>query len=509
MLELDSPPAVVDWLRSRVRGELQVDSRLTASGDGFIAWPGAVTDGRKHVQDALARGVAACLVERKGVEAFDFSSDAIACVDGLKAAAGPIAAGWYGEPSHRLDLLAVTGTNGKTSTACWLAQALSRLPPAQRRLTGVVGTLGIGLPSAPGNISATEAVLTTPDPVTLQRWFRRLADDGAVACAIEASSIGLAEHRLDGSRIRVAIFTNFSRDHLDYHHSMPAYWKAKARLFDWPGLKAAVINVDDEQGHNLACGLQHSTLDVWTVSCERPARLQARAEEPHGTELRFAVTEGPESHVVSAPLIGAFNISNLVGVIGAMRALGVPLALAAQACERLDQVAGRMQRLGKPGQPLAVVDYAHTPDALEKVLVALRPLARQRGGLLWCVFGCGGDRDRSKRAPMAAAAQQSADKIVVTSDNPRSESADSIISQVIQGFDGSARLTVQPDRARAISETIARAAVADVVCIAGKGHETYQEIAGVKHPFSDSAQATAALDRRQSATTRCPPELRS
>jgi UDP-N-acetylmuramoyl-L-alanyl-D-glutamate--2,6-diaminopimelate ligase len=357
---------------------------------------------------------------------------------------------------------------------------------------GLIGTLGIGRPP-----HVEHTGLTTPDPVLMQRQFRRFVQEGDRACAIEASSIGIAERRLDGSRIRVAAFTNFTQDHLDYHGSMDAYWAAKDELFGWAGLQAAVLNVDDEKGAELAAKLQDSDLELWTCSCERAASLQAQDIGYAEGGLRFAVAEGGERHVLQTSLVGQYNVSNLLGVIGMMRALGVPLAQAVVACRDLLPVPGRMERLNEPGKPLVAVDYAHTPDALEKGLQALRPLAQQRGGRLWCVFGCGGDRDASKRPLMAAVAEKNADRVVVTSDNPRSEKPEAIISQILAGLSHRDSVEVQADRARAIAESIAAAAPADVILLAGKGHEDYQEIAGVKHPFSDQAHAIRALEARQ------------
>lgn len=491
MRRLHTPREAADWLRSRVTGELHCDSRKVGAGDGFIAWPGTATDGRKFVPAALQQGARACLVELAGSEAHGFSSDAVAAYEGLKAATGPIAALYYGEPTRELDVLAVTGTNGKTSTAWWLAQALTHLQP-QAVTCGLIGTLGIGRPP-----HVEHTGLTTPDPVLMQRQFRRFVQEGDLACAIEASSIGIVERRLDGTRIRVAAFTNFTQDHLDYHGGMDAYWEAKEELFGWPGLQAAVLNVDDEKGAELAAQLQGSNLDLWTCSCERAARLQAQDIGYAEGGLRFAVAEGGERHVLQTSLVGQYNVSNLLGVIGMMRALGVPLAQAVVACRDLLPVPGRMERLNEPGKPLVAVDYAHTPDALEKGLQALRPLAQQRGGRLWCVFGCGGDRDASKRPLMAAVAEKNADRVVVTSDNPRSEKPEAIISQILAGLSHRDSVEVQADRARAIAESIAAAAPADVILLAGKGHEDYQEIAGVKHPFSDQAHAIRALEARQ------------
>ena len=490
MLQLQSAHEAAQWLRARVTGTLHCDSRNVKAGDGFIAWPGAATDGRKYVAGALAQGAAACLVESEGAEPFNFDSDAIASYAQLKFATGPIAAEYFGHPTDKVDVIAVTGTNGKTSTAWWLSQALSNAGIS----CGVVGTLGIGRPPKVDFVG-----LTTPDPVLLQREFRNFADAGVMACAIEASSVGIVEHRLDGTRIRVAMFTNFTQDHLDYHGTMDAYWEAKSVLFRWPGLQAAVVNIDDEKGHALAASLEGSGLDVWTLSCQETARLSARNIAYGDEGLEFDVCEGAESVHLATSVIGQYNVANLLGVIGAMRAMGVRLTDAVKACGSLLPVPGRMERLVERGKPLVAVDYAHTPDALDKALRALRPLAQQRNGELWCVFGCGGDRDPTKRPLMAAVVEKNADHVVVTSDNPRGEKPENIISQVLLGLSHAKCVQVQADRSKAIAETIATAAANDVVLVAGKGHEDYQEVAGVKHPFSDQEHARIALAMRKAA----------
>lgn len=493
MVELHTPAQAAEWLRQQVRGGLQTDSRKVSAGDGFIAWPGAATDGRQYVASALAQGAAACLVERTGVESYRFESDAVASYAGLKAASGPIAAAYYEQPSQQLSVLAVTGTNGKTSTSWWLAQALSALRPAIP--CGLVGTLGVGrAPGAGSGGGVVSTGLTTPDPVLLQQTFRHFVDEGLQACAIEASSIGIEERRLDGTRIRTAIFTNFTQDHLDYHGSMAAYWQAKAALFDWPGLRAAVVNIDDEKGAELAEQLAARPLELWTVSCrDEPARLCARDIRFEGQGLCFAVVEGEATCDLATQVVGSYNVSNLLGVIAAMRSLGVPLVDAVAACRDLHPVPGRMECLGGEAQPLVVVDYAHTPDALAQVLQALRPLAEQRRGALWCVFGCGGDRDPIKRPLMGAVAGQHADQVVLTSDNPRGEKPEAIISQILLGLEGHRAVGVQGDRARAIADTVQQAAAQDIVLVAGKGHEDYQETAGVRLPFSDRAEVERAL----------------
>jgi UDP-N-acetylmuramyl-tripeptide synthetase len=491
MDQLQTPGQAAQWLQQRVAGSLWTDSRKVAAGDGFIAWPGAATDARRYVAGVLDAGAHACLVEREGVESYGFSDSRVAAYPGLKLATAPIAAEFFGHPSRQLDLLAVTGTNGKTSTAWWLAQALGRL----NRPCGVVGTLGMGLPEA-----MVFNGLTTPDPVLLQQQLRHWVNEGFAACALEASSIGIAEHRLDATTVRVAIFTNFTQDHLDYHGDMPSYWEAKARLFGWPGLKAAVLNIDDAKGEVLASSLRDSGLDVWTVSCSAPARLRAQAIQQGEEGMSFDVLEDGSRHRLSTGLVGLYNVSNLLGVMAALRALGLPLREVVEACAHLSPVPGRMDAISVPGRPLVVIDYAHTPDALEKVLGALRPLADGRAGRLWCVFGCGGERDAGKRPLMAAAAEQGADRVVVTSDNPRSEEPAAIIGQILHGFSDIGKVEVQADRALAIANTVARADARDVILIAGKGHENYQESGGIKLPFSDKAQAEAALS--QGAGTR-------
>lgn len=499
---LGDVPAVLGWLRARSQGNLCTDSRRVRPGDVFIAWPGAATDGRLHVAAALAQGAVACLVEEAGADNFTWAEGPIAIVPGLKALTGPLASAWYGQPSQHLDVLAVTGTNGKTSTAWWVAQALNLLSKKElstQNLCGLVGTLGVGLPD---HLLSTG--LTTPDPVALQQALKALVDGGQRYCAMEASSIGLEEARLDGTRIRVAVFTNFTQDHLDYHGSMAAYWAAKQRLFDWPSLQAVVVNLDDPQGDALAAHAQARGLEVWTVSCVRPARLRALGLRYGALGLDFEVQEGVQTLTLASSLMGEYNVANLLGVIATLRALGYPLADIVSVCPQLPPVPGRMENLGMPGQPVAIVDYAHTPDALDKALLALRPLAQQRGGRLWCVFGCGGQRDAGKRPLMAAVAQKHADMVVVTSDNPRHEKPELIISQILLGFCGGyQQVQVNPDRAAAIAQALADAAPQDVVLIAGKGHEATQDIAGRLWPFSDQAHARQALLARTPAAKGC------
>ncbi len=491
------PLAVATWLRASVTGALVCDSRRVQAGDGFVAWPGAATDGRRFVDDALRAGAGAAIVEREGLEAYAYRDDPrVLAVPGLKAQAGAIASAYCHEPSGALDVIAITGTNGKTSSAWWTAQLLA----ACARPAAVVGTLGMGQPGS----ALVPTGLTTPDPVMLQHQLRDFVDAGLRAVAIEASSIGVVEGRLNGTRVAVAVFTNFTQDHLDYHGSMDAYWLAKQRLFDWPGLKAAVINAEDPKGAGLIERLASRGLDLWSVAIDQPARLQAEGLIVTPDGVAFDLVErdrhGQERHrhALSLPLVGRYNVHNLLGVIATARALGVPMGAVLQGCSALTPVPGRMETVqaDTAAAPLVLVDYAHTPDALEKALQALRPLAKARGGALWVVVGCGGDRDPTKRPIMAAVAEREATHAVLTSDNPRSEAPEAILAQMRAGLRKPKAARTVVDRAEAIALAVREASPADVVLIAGKGHEDYQEIRGVKAPFSDTAQARAALTTR-------------
>ena len=494
MKRLHNPQDAAQWLRTQVRGVLHTDSRRVGAGDGFIAWPGDVTDGRQFVASALQQGATACVVEQSGADAFAWGENpAIATYEGLKAASGLIAAAYYEQPSQVLDVVAITGTNGKTSTAWWLAHALQN---AGKRCA-MVGTLGVG---EVGQLEVTG--MTTPDPVLLQARLRDMVDAGVNACAIEASSIGLAEHRLGGTQVRVAMFTNFTQDHLDYHGDMASYWQAKLALFSWAGLKAAVVNVDDAQGAALAAQLQaRGDLRVWTVSCDHHSvpgapHIVARHIQHGAMGLCFDVVEGDEVQSLDTQLVGQYNVSNVLGVIACLRALSYSLADAVQACRVLPAVPGRMQTVGVAGEPLVVIDYAHTPDAVAQAVQALLPLAQSRGGELTCVLGCGGDRDAAKRPLMAAAAEQYAQHVVLTSDNPRSEDPQTILNHMLAGLKHASKAIVIADRAQAIAQTVQHARAQDVVLVAGKGHEDYQEISGVKHSFSDVQHACEALRHR-------------
>lgn len=499
------PQQAADWLHQLGVTALRCDSRQVQPGEAFVAWPGYATDGRAWVPSALQAGARACVVEAAALPpalATLPDGSVLGSLSDLKAQAGLMAAAFYRFPSHALDVVAVTGTNGKTSTTWWLAQALA----ACGRRCGVVGTLGVGEPgTAQAPLAAMRYTgLTTPDPVAVQHALREWVDHGFQSVAMEASSIGVAEHRLAGTRVAVAVFTNFTQDHLDYHGSMANYWQAKRRLFDWPDLRAAVVHVDDLQGQRLADELlAQGRVDVWTTSLHQAqARLRVVHQRATPQGLLLTVVEDGVEWDVPHAVVGDYNAANLLGVLATLRALGVPLAQAVQACTVLVPVPGRLQRVdggdadGAAHEPLVLVDYAHTPDALHQVLRALRPLATARGGRLHCVVGCGGDRDQGKRPLMAAEAETGADGVWLTSDNPRTEQPQTILGHMVAGLRHPERAQVLPDRAEAIARAVQAASPADVVLIAGKGHETTQDVGGRLLPFSDAEHARLALGLR-------------
>jgi UDP-N-acetylmuramoyl-L-alanyl-D-glutamate--2,6-diaminopimelate ligase len=489
---------------AQIRG-LGADSRSLRAGDAFVAYPGANADGRRHIQDALARGAVAVLWERE-----DFSWDDAwrvpnIALDGLRQLAGEIAHEVYGRPSEKLWLAGVTGTNGKTSCSHWIAQALNALG----RRTAVIGTLGSGVPAASGNDPAARlapSVNTTPDGIELHRLLAGFLQSGAQGVAMEVSSIGLDQGRVNGAQFDVALLTNFSRDHLDYHGDMARYAAAKAQLFETPGLSGAVLNMDDVLGVRIAQKLAGSKLACAGYSAHAGVAsvagleffLEAENVQLGQNGLTFSLVSSWGRAEVSSALLGRFNVANLLGVLGVLLGAGVELEPAVAALAALTPPPGRMQRLGGGEKPLAVVDYAHSPDALEAVLMSLRPLVGAEGGRLICVFGCGGDRDRGKRALMGAIAARSADQVVLTSDNPRNEDPLEILTDILEGVLGEEQQPGQAplmiaDRREAIAATIASAGSGDVVLIAGKGHEDYQESAGQRVPFADVTVAAEAL----------------
>jgi len=502
------PNAICDWMRAAAPGgQLASDSRRIRRGDVFFAYPGEAADGRRFIASAIENGAAAVVYEAR-----EFTPDAgltvpHLAVDGLKAAAGPIAHAYYGQPDAAMFTIGVTGTNGKTSCALWAAQALASLGASDNKPAAVIGTLGVGVVRGRTEPEFDVTGYTTPDAVLLAGELAKLKEAGAAALAIEVSSIGLVEQRTAGMHFDVALFTNLTRDHLDYHGDMASYEAAKLQLFEWPGLKAAVVNLDDPAGvrivQHLRAGFLAVAVTAYTLRADaelpalagvrvlRAANLRSRA-----AGVEFQVQSGDDNVLARTRLVGHFNVSNALAVLGALLAKGVDLRAAVGAIETLVPAPGRMQQVGGQDAPLVVIDYAHTPDALEKTLAALRQVAAERGGQLWCVFGCGGDRDPGKRPQMGRIAQM-ADQVVVTSDNPRSEAPGAIIEQVVAGMDSrGAPWQAIEDRAAAILSAVKHAAKPDVILLAGKGHEPYQEIKGRKTPFSDADHAALALSAR-------------
>ena len=483
-------------------GALVSDSRRVKRGDVFFAYPGEAADGRRYINAAIEAGAAAVVYEAVGLEWDAALEVPHLAVPELKKNAGPIAHAVLGYPDSAMFTVAVTGTNGKTSCALWTAQALARLGET----AGVVGTLGVGLVKGKTEPQFDVTGYTTPDAVLLAQKLADLKKSGATALAIEASSIGLVQERTAGMHVDVAIFTNLTRDHLDFHGDMESYEAAKVKLFEWDGLKHAVVNLDDAAGQRLVAHLRSRfpalAVTGYTLKAdaapEGVAVLRAGGMRSKNAGTEFQVETAQGSSTVKTRLVGHYNVSNVLAVLGALLAKGVALKAAVDAIEALAPAPGRMQQMGGQDAPMVVIDYAHTPDALEKTLEALRQVASDRNGQLWCVFGCGGDRDPGKRPQMGRIAQM-ADQVLVTSDNPRSEEPGSIIAQIVAGMDQEhpgSRLQTVEDRASAILLAVKQAAKQDVILLAGKGHEPYQEIKGRKMPFSDADHATLALSAR-------------
>ena len=500
---------IVQWIaQAAPNGALASDSRRIKAGDVFFAYPGDAGDGRNFIRAAVEQGAAAVLYDPHAF-AWDQSMNVPQlAVEQLKAKAGAIAHAVHGQPDGAMFTVGVTGTNGKTSIAVWLGQALARLGET----SAVIGTLGVGLFKGRAEAVFDVTGYTTPDCVLLAEKLKGVRDAGASALAIEVSSIGLVQGRTLGMHFDVAVFTNLTRDHLDFHGDMASYEAAKIKLFEWPGLKTAVVNLDDDAGLRLVSHLraQHAQVAVTGYTLQDAAALadidgvamlrasQFRSKNA-GTDFHVESTLGGAT--VKTALVGHFNVSNALAVLGTLLAKGVALRAAVEALEALTPAPGRMEQVGRAsGQdlPMVVVDYAHTPDALEKTLGALKQVAAERGGQLWCVFGCGGDRDPGKRPQMGAIAQM-AEHVLVTSDNPRSEEPAAIIADIVAGMDAhraDSSMQAVEDRAAAILLAIKHAGKADVILLAGKGHEPYQEIKGRKMAFSDAEHAALALAAR-------------
>ena len=467
-----------------VRG-LSLDSRDLHEGDVFVALAGSSTHGLRFAAQAKAAGVAAILFEPPVPGSPTLPEIAVA-IDGLRGKLGRLADRFFDSPSQALAITGVTGTNGKTSTVQMLAQALT----LHGDQAGTIGTLGSGLY---GEQVAGER--TTPDVISVHRLLAQLRDAGARHVAMEVSSHALEQGRVDEVAFRIAVFTNLTRDHLDFHGTMHDYGAAKARLFAWPTLQAVVVNLDDDFGAGLMRGIAAGVRRIGVSSRARPgAVLDAESVRLSPKGLAFELVENGVRHAIASPLLGRFNVDNLLAVAGTLRALDWSLAEVAAMLPRLSPVAGRMSRVGGVGGlPLVVVDYAHTPDALEQALSSLRA---HTPGRLTCVFGCGGDRDRGKRPLMAAIAECGADRVIVTDDNPRGESGDAIVAEIMAGFSAGFAARVERDRAGAIAKALEEADANDVILVAGKGHESYQEVAGKRFPFDDLAVARALLEVR-------------
>jgi UDP-N-acetylmuramoyl-L-alanyl-D-glutamate--2,6-diaminopimelate ligase len=489
-----------DWKAIQALGitRLTNDSRAVQRGDTFVAYPGETRDGRDYIAQAIANGAAGVLWERAG---FRWSREwrvPNAGVRDLRRHAGEIASRIHGRPSSRLRVIGVTGTNGKTTCSQWIAQALER---AGRRCA-VIGTLGYGLRPPLRPIANT-----TPGALWLHAQLAEFARRGAQAVAMEVSSIGLDQDRVAGVEFDVALFTNLTRDHLEYHRTMRRYREAKAKLFVWQTLKHAVVNLDDDFGVELARRIRRPGLKV--IGYGFGVGRGARATRVTGANLvtgargvSFDVSTPWGSARVTSAVLGRHNAYNLLGTLAVLLASGVPLKQAVSALAAVKPVPGRLQPLGGGARPLVVVDYAHTPDALEQALTTLRELLESRitnhESRLICVFGCGGERDRGKRPQMGRVAARLADRVVVTSDNPRGENPRDIIEDIIAGARGAARsvaggIEIEADRRSAILRAVAGARRGDIVLVAGKGHEAYQEIRGARHPFSDAVVAREAL----------------
>lgn len=481
LAETDLPPLLCENAAGRL---LHSDSRKIKQGDIFIACQGEYTDGRTYIPAALANGAAFVFWDDDGKFAWNpewkVSNQGI---KDLKNRAGILAAQAYGNLSDGLKVWGVTGTNGKTSVSQWLAQAADLL----NQKCAIIGTVGNGFWGA-----LEEATHTTPDPVSVQTLLHQFKRQGAKAVAMEVSSHGLDQFRVNGVPFQTAVFTNLTRDHLDYHGSMESYGEIKSRLFYWQGLQHAVINVDDPFGAALTGRLktERPELNVYGYGFAEQAdiRITHFAASSDGMTVQLDTPWG--SGEVKTRLLGRFNAQNLASCVGVLCSAGYPLAEVLRVLAQIRPATGRMDCIMNTGKPLVVVDYAHTPDALEKALATLQEIKPQ-GANLWCVFGCGGNRDKGKRPLMGAAAAAGADKVVVTSDNPRMEEPADIINDILPAVPHPEH--VETDRRSAIGYAIQHASANDIILIAGKGHETYQDVQGQKHYFSDFDEAKKAL----------------
>jgi UDP-N-acetylmuramoyl-L-alanyl-D-glutamate--2,6-diaminopimelate ligase len=476
---------------------LALDSREVIPGDLYFARQGRTHDGCAFIDAACAAGALAVVAESGAalptpIRAHDVP---ILFVADLPACIGRVAHRFYGETCRALKVIGVTGTNGKTSVAYHVAQAIHDWHPDGSRLApcGLIGTLGYGLFD-----QLDPGPHTTPDAITMHRVLAEIQERQARVAVIEVSSHALEQRRVAEVTFHAAVFTNLTRDHLDFHGTMAAYGAAKRRLFETPELRYAIVNLDDPFGRQLFQGLPAGVEPIpYSLGvCDRQSAVRGCVIANGSKGLTIAVDTPWGSGEVETSLIGHFNASNVLAVLATLLATGMPLDAALGRIGQLAPVPGRMERFGGKGtQPLVAVDYAHSPAALTAALGALREQCR---GALWCVFGCGGDRDRGKRPLMGAAVAREADIVVLTDDNPRSEEGHFIIDEMLQGIPKRGAVMVERDRAHAIRYAVQTARPADGVLIAGKGHEQYQEINGIRHPFSDALVVRNALRDRGS-----------
>jgi UDP-N-acetylmuramyl-tripeptide synthetase len=458
------------------------DSRNVQAGSLFLAYPGASSDGRYFIPQAIKAGAKAVIWEEVG---FSWQADwqvSNISVKDLKQQAGIIAAEFHQNPSKKLTMIGVTGTNGKTSVSQWIAQCLTLLG----KKTAVLGTIGNGFLDA-----QTEAVNTTPDAILLQGMLADYVQQQANAVVMEVSSHGLDQGRLNGVEFDIAVLTNLSRDHLDYHETMEAYAVAKQKLFFWPSLSMAIVNADDAFGQAVVSAVKSQAKPCMTYGFEA-ADVYGRDLKLHDAGLSMQVSTPQGVALLTAPVLGRFNAYNVLAVLATLLSMDIRLEDAVAAIAKIKPVQGRMQQFGGGDLPLVVIDYAHTPDALGKVLSTLKEQAQ---GKLICVFGCGGNRDAGKRPLMGVVASKFADAVIVTTDNPRNEDPAAIIREIVSNMHSG--YVLEMDREVAINKAVESAKPGDIVLLAGKGHENYQEVSGVKYPFDDALIAQTALKKYQ------------
>ena len=512
MLPINSIP-LESLLSDHVKPDAHMtsDTRALKAGDVMLAYSVGnsrqLTDNRPYIAKGLSLGAALVLYEPSGLteELKTVCKDSrCVAVNDLAEQAGQIAANWYGHPSKSMRVVGITGTNGKTTISQWLSQASH----SADQPSGVIGTLGAGLVN-----DLTMTGFTTPDAARLQGLLKEIQGRGAHNVAVEVSSHALDQGRVNGINFDAVVITNLSQDHLDYHGDMKEYATAKKKILDLPGVKHVIVNADDWFGQEclkyLAKKLGDADVTVWAYASKSEnllslpcfamqsfRRVLATDLQMNDQGMKFQIIiDGEDAGLIQSHIVGAFNVSNALAVFTCLLAGGKTIKSAKNSIEHLQVVQGRMELVPRSTaqQPMVVIDFAHTPDALEQVLKTLQEIAKQRAGQLWCVFGCGGDRDSLKRPIMGRIAESLADHVMVTSDNPRSEVPEKIMADILAGFEMPEKAHVNADRATAILQVIRQAQPKDVVLIAGKGHEEIQEVAGKKHPFSDRVHVQLAM----------------